>query len=257
MKTFKQLSALTTRISRQNLTNPDTLITVFGTPIFMLLFFVYVFGGSISLNGTETSTADYLNYALPGFMLITMTMGSAYTSLRINMDKSSGFLDRLHTMPIRRWIVLGSHVVASVIFMLLSELTTFVVGMIMGFRPEFSVGNMLLFLAISILFAFAMTLIAIPFSITAKSWESAGSFSYLLLMLLFVSSAFVPTAGMAKPIAVFAKHQPMTPIVEAARNLLLENNGIHSGDLSLAFIWLAAIVVVFGIFSYQKYQKVF
>ncbi|MDT2595510.1 ABC transporter permease [Enterococcus dongliensis] len=256
MKTFTQLFALTKRILKQNLTNTDTLITVFGTPIFMLLFFVYVFGGSISLNGTQTNTSDYLNYALPGFMLITMTMGSAYTSLRINMDKTSGFLDRLHTLPIKRWIVLGSHIVASVVFMLLSELTTFVIGLIMGFRPELSIGSFFLFLLLSVLFAFAMTMISIPFSISAKSWESAGSFSYLLIMLLFVSSAFVPTDGMAKPIEIFADHQPMTPIVEAARALLMDI-GVNNGNLLQAFGWLMALVVIFAILSYRKYQKVF
>lgn len=256
MKTFTQLFALTKRILKQNLTNTDTLITVFGTPIFMLLFFVYVFGGSISLTGTQTNTSDYLNYALPGFMLITMTMGSAYTSLRINMDKTSGFLDRLHTLPIKRWIVLGSHIVASVVFMLLSELTTFVIGLIMGFRPELSIGSFFLFLLLSVLFAFAMTMISIPFSISAKSWESAGSFSYLLIMLLFVSSAFVPTDGMAKPIEIFADHQPMTPIVEAARALLMDI-GVNNGNLLQAFGWLMALVVIFAILSYRKYQKVF
>lgn len=257
MKTLIQLSALTKRVLKQNLTNTDTLITVFGTPIFMLLFFVYVFGGSISLNGTKTNMVDYLNYALPGFMLITMTMGSAYTSLRINMDKTSGFLDRLHTLPIRRWIVLGSHIAASVVFMLLSEVTTFIIGMIMGFRPELAAGNILLFLLISLLFAVAMTMISIPFSISAKSWESAGSFSYLLIMLLFVSSAFVPTDGMAKPIAIFAEHQPMTPIVETTRSLLLETSTLKHTDLLSTFVWLAVLIVLFGTLSYKKYQKVF
>lgn len=92
MQIIKQLNVLTWRIIRQNLTNVDTIITVIAMPIFMLLFFVYVMGGNIVTTG-NTSSLTYLNYALPGFLLLTMAMGSAYTAMRINMDRTSGFLN--------------------------------------------------------------------------------------------------------------------------------------------------------------------
>lgn len=116
MTSIKQLLLLTKRITKQNLTNVDTLVTVIAMPIFMLLFFVYVLGGSIlTASNQAPSIQSYLNYSLPGFLLITMTMGSAYTALRINTDQTSGFLNRLHSMPIKRWVILGSHVLASVL----------------------------------------------------------------------------------------------------------------------------------------------
>lgn len=257
MKSFKQLMILIKRIIKQNLTSADTIITVIGTPIFMLLFFVYVFGGNITMENGQASAKEYLNYSLPGFLLITMSMGSAYTALRINMDKNKGFLSRLHSLPIKRWLVLGSHISASVIFMILSELTVFIVGLLMGYRTSTNVTGLLLFIAVSILFAFAITLLANPFSLTAKGFEGAGGFSYILLMLLFVSSALMPMNGMVKPVKLFAEHQPMTSIVETARNLLNNSFSFNNSTTLQAFIWLFGIIVIFGFFSYRRYQKVY
>lgn len=254
MKSIKQLGVLTQRILKQNLTNPDTIITVLLMPLFMLLFFVYVFGGNLSMGGAQITTKEYLSYSLPGFLLVTMAMGSAYTALRINNDKNKGFLQRLHSLPIKRWIILGSHVVASVVFMLLAELVVFLVSLLMGYRGNFSAGDMLLFVGFSALFAFGLTLMAIPFSLKASDYNGAGGFSYILLMLLFVSSAFIPMAGMAKPVRLFAEHQPMTPIVETARKMLAGSFSFGAHDSVLAFIWLGALIVVFSFFSYRRYQ---
>lgn len=255
MSSLKQLSYLTKRILKQNLKSADTIITVIGTPVFMLLFFVYVFGGNISLAGEQGDSQAYLNYSLPGFLLIAMSMGSAYTALRINNDKNKGFLNRLHSLPIRRWVILGSHVVSSVVFMFLTVAIIVIIGLCIGFRPELSIGTLLLFLLLTLLFAFAITLLAIPFSLKAQDYTGAGAFSYILIMLLFVSSALIPTEGMAKPIQLFADYQPMTPIVESVRALLTNTMDISS--MWQAFAWLSAIIIMFGYFSYSRYQKVF
>ncbi|WP_239256800.1 ABC transporter permease [Listeria ilorinensis] len=256
MTSFKQMNVLTKRVIRLNLTNPDTIITVIGTPLFMLLFFVYVFGGNIAIDDGQASTTAYLNYSLPGFLLISMAMGSAYTALRINMDKNKGFLDRLHSLPIKRWVILGSHVVASVLFMLLAEGIVFLVGLLMGFRPETTLTDFLLFIGVSILFAFSITLLAIPFSLKAKDYNGAGGFSYILLMLLFVSSALIPTDGMVLPIKIFAEYQPMTPIVETTRGLL-SGSPVSFSTTVQALSWLISLVLICGYFAYRRYQKIY
>lgn len=258
MQSIKQLTMLTKRIVRQNLTNADTVITVIAMPVFMLLFFVYVFGGNIAtVSGGGMSEADYLTYALPGFLLLTMAMGSAYTSLRINTDQTTGFLSRLHSLPIRRWVILGSHVLASIIFMLLAEVAVFLVGMVMGYRVDAPLSAVLAFWGVSLLFGLAITLLAVPFSLKADNYASAGGFSYLLLMLLFVSSALMPTAGMAKPVRIFANHQPMTPIVNVARGLLDQSVQASTHTTLIALIWLVAGIIVFGGLSYVVYAQVF
>lgn len=258
MKSLKQLGVLTKRIVKQNLTDADTLITVIGMPIFMLLFFVYVLGGNIALSkGAGSGAQAYLQYSFAGFLLLTQATGSAYTAVRINLDKTSGFLDRLQSLPIKRWLILGSHVLASVVFMLVAELLVFLVGLLLGYRTSAGVGDLLLFLVLSILFAFAITLIAIPFSLKATQAASASGFSYILMILLFVSSALMPVAGMAKPVQMFAKYQPMTPIVEMARQLLNHDLSFQSANTWQALSWLVGIIVIFGAFSYWRYRQVF
>lgn len=258
MQSIKQLTLLTKRIVRQNLTNADTVITVIAMPVFMLLFFVYVFGGNIVTgSGAAMTTKAYLTYSLPGFLLLTMAMGSAYTSLRINTDQKSGFLNRLHSLPVKRWIILGSHVVASMLFMLLAEALVLLVGIILGYRINGGWVALLSFLGISMLFGLAITLLAIPFSLKADNYASAGGFSYVLLMLLFVSPALMPTAGMAKPIRLFAKYQPMTPIVNTARGLLDQATTLSHQTILIALIWLIAGIVVFGELSYIVYAQLF
>ena len=117
MKTIKQLFTLTNRIVRQNLTSVDTIITSIVMPIFILLFRLCHWWQYFS-RGTAGEPSDYLSYVMPGFLLMSMAMGSAYTALRINNDKTKGFLTRLLSMPMKRWVILGSHIVASTILCL-------------------------------------------------------------------------------------------------------------------------------------------
>lgn len=254
MKSFKQLIVLTKRILHQNFTDADTITTVIVMPAFLLLFFVYVLGGNVTI-GNHGSIQAYLNYALPGFLLLTMTMGAAYTSMRINNDKLSGMLDRLHSLPIKRWVILGAHTLASILFMLIAEIVVFIVGLLMGYRPDLTLGSALVMLLLSIAFALGITLMAIPFSLKAKGYAGAGAFSYVLMMLLMVSSALMPVKGMAKPIRIFAENQPMTPIVNLARDLFAGNIVIAS--LLQASIWLFILIFVFAIFAYKRYRKMF
>ncbi|WP_225047649.1 ABC transporter permease [Lacticaseibacillus kribbianus] len=257
MQVIKQLNVLTARIVRQNLTNADTLITVIAMPVFMLLFFVFVLGGNIAIAGTAGGAGAYLRYALPGFLLLTMAMGSAYTSLRINNDRTSGFLSRLHSLPIHRWVILGSHVLASVIFMVLAEVVVMVVGIAVGYRVHASFGAFLAFFGLSLLFGLAITLLAIPFSLKADNYASAGGFSYVLLMLLFVSSALMPTRGMAKAVQVFADNQPMTPIVNVARGLLDSGVSVGGNTIWIALAWLIGGIVVCGVAAYRVYARMY
>lgn len=257
MTTLKQLTTLTKRIIKQNLTNADTIITTIIMPIFILLFFVYVMGGNILVDGTAGDRGEYLRYVMPGFLLMSITMGSAYTALRINNDKTKGFMTRLLSMPMKRWVILGSHIFASMIFMLISVLAVLLTGFAFGYRLEGSVADFLLFLSLMGLFAIAITVLAIPFSLTAKDYAGAGAFSYLLIFLLFISPAFIPVAGMAKPIRFFAENQPMTPIIETTKALLEGSFTFTSQTTLLTVIWLGALLIVFGFLSLKRYKQVF
>ncbi|PDY47829.1 ABC transporter [Bacillus pseudomycoides] len=185
---------------------------------------------------------------------MTIASGSAYTSLRINLDKTSGMFDRFKSMPISKSSVLGGHVLASVIFMLVSIIAVLIVGFLAGFRSNATFSEWLLVGFLIILFSLTLTWLSIPFALAAGSIEGASSFSYILLMMLFVSSAFVPVDGMPKVVRLFAENQPMTPIIQAIRDLF--NSHAIGNDLWVSIGWMVLIIMISYIFGMKVYKRV-
>lgn len=224
------------RLIKHNLRSLDTIITVVLMPIALLLLMVYIFGGAIQIDGI--SHAQYVNYVLPGILLMTVATGSAYTALRINMDKTSGMFDRFKTLPISKSAVLNGQAVASVVFMMTSTLIVLAVGFIVGFRSDASLGEWLQVLLLLIGFAIAVTWLSVPFA--------------LVLLLLFISSAFVPVAGMPKFVRIFAENQPMTHVIQALRQLLAAQPIGDHGWIALA--WLVGITIVSYLLGTRIYR---
>lgn len=229
------------RLIKHNLRSLDTIIIVVLMPIALLLLMVYIFGGAIQIDGI--SHAQYVNYVLPGILLMTVATGSAYTALRINMDKTSGMFDRFKTLPISKSAVLNGQAVASVVFMMTSTLIVLAVGFIVGFRSDASLG---------IGFAIAVTWLSVPFALAANSIDGASAFSYLVLLLLFISSAFVPVTGMPKFVRIFAENQPMTHVIQALRQLLAAQPIGDHGWIALA--WLVGITIVSYLLGTRIYR---
>ncbi|WP_088319076.1 ABC transporter permease [Kineosporia sp. R_H_3] len=225
------------RSLRHILRSPDTIITTAITPITMLLLFVYVFGGAI-----DVGRAAYVDYLLPGILLVTVASGIAYTAFRLFTDVSSGIFERFQSMPIARSALLWGHVLTSVVANLVSLVLVVLVALAMGFRSGAGVLAWLAVLGIMLLFTTALTWLAVIPGLTATSVDGVSGFSYPLVFLPFVSSAFVPTAGMPGPVRWFAEHQPVTPIVDTLRALLAEQ---PVGDgLWTALAWCVGLLVV-------------
>ena len=228
--------------------SPDTVITTAVTPIVMLLMFVYVFGGAI-----DTGDAKYVNYLLPGILLITVASGVAYTSLRLYTDIASGIFERFQSMPIARSAILWGHVITSLIANLVSLVLVVLVAVAIGFRSGAGVVAWLEVLGITVLFTLALTWLAVSAGLAAKSPDGAGAFAYPLLFLPFVSSAFVPTAGMPGPVRWFAEHQPVTSIVNTLRNLYAEQQ--LGNDLWTALAWCVGVLVVAYALALRTYRR--
>jgi ABC-2 type transport system permease protein len=207
--------------------SPDTIVTTAITPIAMLLMFVYVFGGAI-----DTGDVAYVDYLLPGILLITVASGVAYTSLRLFTDVADGIFERFQSMPIAPSSFLWGHVVTSVVANLISLLLVVAVAVAIGFRSDAGVGAWLAVFGIVMLFTLGLTWLAVSAGLVATSPDGAGAFAYPLLFLPFVSSAFVPTEGMSGPVATFAEHQPVTAIVDAIR-------GLYAGQPVGSDVWAA------------------
>jgi ABC-2 type transport system permease protein len=237
-RNFSDTTVLSGRMMRHTFRSIDTLITVVAMPIMILLLFVYVFGGAMN-----TGSRNYINFVVPGIVLFTIASGIAYTAVHLNNDVTAGIFDRFYSMPISKSSILGGHVLNSVVFNMFSVLLVLLVAFVIGFRPEARLAEWLLATGLVLLFTLAMTWVAVTFGLLANSAEGAAAFSYPLLFLLFISAAFVPTASMAGIVRTFAEYQPMTPIIESVRSLLMgEPVGMNA---LIAVIWCIGILIAF------------
>jgi ABC-2 type transport system permease protein len=245
---FNDTSVLLKRSLHHILRSPDTIITTAITPIAMLLLFVYVFGGAIDVGG-----GSYVDYLLPGILLITVASGIAYTAFRLFTDVSTGIFERFQSMPIARSALLWGHVLTSVVANLVSLALVVLVAMAMGFRSGAGVLAWLAILGILLLFTLALTWLAVIPGLTAKSVDGVSGFSYPLIFLPFVSSAFVPTSGMPGPVRWFAEHQPVTSIVNTIRSLYAEQPVGNDGWIALA--WCAGLLLVAYALAMRTYRS--
>ncbi|CAM4295866.1 ABC transporter permease [Paenibacillus tarimensis] len=236
------------RLMRNIMRSPDTIITVAITPIMMMLLFVYVFGGAI-----ETGTDNYVNYLLPGILLITIASGVAYTSLRLFTDVKGGVMARFITMPIKRSSVLWAHVWTSLVSNALTVVVMILVALLMGFRSNADILDWLAVIGILTLFTLALTWLAVIPGLTAGSMEGATAYSYPLIFLPFISSAFVPTESMPGIVRAFAENQPVTSIVNSIRALL--HDGPVGSEIWTALAWCAGIMIIAYFVANRVFQR--
>jgi ABC-2 type transport system permease protein len=241
MRLFRDTWTMTKRSLRHIVRSPDTIITVVAMPIALMLLFVYVLGGSFG-HIFRTGPVKYIDFIVPGVVAMTVVSGISYAAVRLSMDLQQGMVNRFRTMPIASSSILSGQAVSSLLSNLFSVLLVVLVALLVGFRSHAAVVEWLLFVALITLFTFATTWLAIMFGLLAKTVEGAGSFSYILLLLVFVSPGFAPTGSMSAPVRAFAEHQPMTPIVDTMRSLLIYG---HAGSNAwAAFAWCGGLLAV-------------
>ena len=241
-------AVLTGRTLRHVTRSLDTIITTAITPIAIMLMFVYVFGGAI-----DTGTVSYVNYMLPGILLITIASGISYTAFRLFTDLQGGIFERFQSMPIARSGVLWAHVLTSLVANLISLVLVVLVAVAMGFRTGAPAAAWLAVAGILVLFTLALTWIAVIAGLSAKTVEGAGAFAYPIIFLPFISSAFVPTATMPGPVRAFADNQPVTSIVNTVRDLFAQKP--VSTSIWTALAWCAGILIVAYALAMLTYRR--
>ena len=241
-------AVLTGRSLRHITRSVDTIITTAVTPIAIMLLFVFVFGGAI-----DTGTESYVSYLLPGILIITIASGVSYTAFRLFLDMKSGIFQRFQSLPIARSSALWAHVLTSVVAILISLVVVVLVALLMGFRSEGGVTGWLVVAGILLLFTLALTWIAVIAGLGAKSAVGATGFSYLLIFLPFVSSAFVPTESMPGPVRAFAENQPVTSIVDAIRDLFAGQP--VGSDIWVALAWCVGVLVIAYLAAMAVYRR--
>jgi ABC-2 type transport system permease protein len=241
-------AVLTGRTMRHVTRSPDTIITTAIMPIAIMVLFVYVFGGAI-----DTGSVSYVNYMLPGILLITIASGISYTAFRLFTDMQGGIFERFQSMPIARPGVLWAHVLTSLAANAISLAVVIGVAFAMGFRSGAGALAWLAVVGILLLFTLALTWIAVIPGLTTKSIDGASAFSYPLIFLPFISSAFVPTRTMPGPVRAFADNQPVTSIVNTIRALFARQP--VGTDIWTALAWCVGILAVAYVVANIAYRR--
>ncbi|MGL9729549.1 ABC transporter permease [Enterococcus sp. DIV0756] len=248
MNVFADTMVLTGRMMKHMTRSVDTIMTVVLMPIMLMLAFIYIFGGAMTIP-QET----YKGFIVPAILLFTVASGVGYTAFRLNTDVQNGIFERFHSMPIAKSAILNSHVMTSVIFNFISALIVLISSILIGFRPKADVLDWAVGLLLLLVVTYALSWIAVLFGLIAKNNETAIAFSYLLIGLLFISSGFVPTETLPKVLRGFADHQPMTPIINSLRSILTD--GRIPSDIWIALAWSIGAIVIFQVLSIYVYRK--
>jgi ABC-2 type transport system permease protein len=223
------------RCVRLSMRQIDALVTSLALPVLLMLIFVYLFGGAI-----QTGT-DYVTYVVPGVMLLCAGFGSATTAVTVSQDMGSGVVDRLRSLDVGGPSVLAGHVAASVARNAISTVLVIAVALAIGFRPEAGPLEWLAVAGVLLAFVLAMSALSAALGLLAGSPEAANGITFLILFLPYASSAFVPVDTMPSWLQGFAEHQPVTPVIETLRGLLLD---APTGDVWTALAWCGGILAI-------------
>lgn len=223
------------RAIRRTLRSRDTLLISVLLPILIMLLFVYVFGGAIQVDG------PYIDYAVPGIILLCTGFGASITATAVATDMTSGAVQRFRTLPIFRQALLTGHVGEGVLRNSLAVAIVLAVALLLGFRSGAGILAWCAACAVIVLFVHAVTWVAVALGLLARSPEAAGGFTYAIMFIPYISSAFVPTSTMPSWLRGFAENQPATPVVGTIRNLLA---GTPATNAPLAVLWCLALTAL-------------
>jgi ABC-2 type transport system permease protein len=234
---------------------PSMTVTLIGMPVVFLLLFVYVFGGTLGagLGGFTAGRGDYVDYVVPGILLITVASAAQGTAISVAMDMTEGIIARFRTMAISRAAVLTGHVGGSMIQSLLGVVVVALVAVAMGYRASASAWGWLAALAVLAMIAFALTWLTVALGMASQSVESASNTPMFLVLLPFLSSGFAPTDTMPGGVQWFAAHQPFTPFIDTVRGLLAGTP--VGGSFVATTIWCTVIAGASYLWARASYER--
>ncbi|GAA1786934.1 ABC transporter permease [Actinomadura chokoriensis] len=245
-------STMVRRQLKRMLRYPSMTVQLIVTPAILLLLFVYVFGGTLG-SGLGGGRATYVNYIVPGILLMTAATAATGTAVMVATDMTEGIIARFRTMRISRASVLTGHVVASVVQQLLGMAVIIGIALAIGFRPDATAVEWLATAALLTLFAVAITWLSVALGLKSPTPEAASNAPMPLILLPFLGSGFVPTDSMPTALRWFAEYQPFTPIMETVRGLLL---GTPIGNsATIATTWCAGIAALSYLWAKNTYNK--
>ena len=224
------------RCLRLSARSPEALLTALLLPVLLMLVFVYLFGGAVSI-GTR-----YVNYVAPGVLLLCAVTGASTTAVTVCQDMTGGIVDRFRSLDVPGHAILAGHVVASAVRNTVSTLLVFGVALLIGFRPHGGPLDWAAAAGVLLLFVLAISCLAAVAGLLASSPEAASGFAFAVMFLPYASSTFVPIHTMPSWLQGVARDQPVTPVVETLRGLLL-GHPVGTGPWH-ALAWCGGILAV-------------
>jgi len=231
--------------------SPETIFSAMVQPIAIMLLFVYVFGGAIKASLPDG--VNYVNFQLPGILVMAVAYNTSYTALRMFSDKGKGIFNRFASMPIHRSSALWAHVLASIVSSLFELVIVFAVALMIGFRSGASFLEWLATAGILAMLSLTLTWVAVVPGLVAKTTDGASFLAFPLVFLPLFSSAFAPTETMPKALRIFAENQPVTPIVETLRAFI--NSEPIGNDIWSALAWCLGIMIAAWFFAIRAYER--
>ncbi|GGX28063.1 transport permease protein [Streptomyces malachitofuscus] len=235
---------------------PSLTLNLLLTPIMLLLLFVYIFGDAMSagLGDGGGDRSAYIAYIVPGLLLMTIGSTTIGTAVSVSNDMTEGIIARFRTMAIHRSSVLIGHVIGSVLQSVVSVVLVGAVGVAIGFRSTDATAlEWLAAFGLLVLFALALTWIAVGMGLISPNAEAASNNALPLILLPLLSSAFVPVDGMPGWFRPIAEYQPFTPAIETLRGLLLGTGIGHNGWLAVA--WCLGLAVLGYLWSTARFHQ--
>jgi ABC-2 type transport system permease protein len=234
---------------------PSLTFMLAGMPVVFLLLFAYVFGGALGagIGGPTGGRADYIDYLVPGVILMTVAAAAQGTAISVAMDMTEGIVNRFRTMAISRASVLTGHVLGSLVQTLISMVIVLGVALLIGFRPNATPVEWLAVVGVLVLLTFALIWLSVALGMVSESVETASNLPMPLILLPFLGSGFVPTDSMPTGLRWFAEYQPFTPVIETLRGLLLGTP--IGGSASLAIAWCVVIALAGYLWAKKLYNR--
>ena len=226
---------------------PDALVMAIALPVVLMLLFTFVFGGALESDGS------YVNYVVPGIILLCAGFGASSVATDVASDMTTGVIDRFRTMPLRASAIITGHVIASLVRNLVATAVVIGVAIAVGFRPTATPLEWIALLGLIAVYILAITYLFAGIGLAASSPEAAGGYGFILMFLPYLSSAFVPVDTMPAWLQWIAENQPLTPIIETIRGLLL---GTELGSSpAWAIGWCGLILTIAIVWSTMLFRS--
>ncbi|MEU5578579.1 ABC transporter permease [Streptomyces huasconensis] len=228
---------------------PEQLFDVTAFPIMMVLMYTYLFGGALA-----GSPSEYIQYLLPGILVMSVVMITMYTGVSVNTDIEKGVFDRFRTLPIWRPSVMVGYLLGDALRYAIASVVILTVGLIMGFRPDGGFVGVVAGIAVLLVFSFAFSWIWTMFGLLLRTEKSVMGVSMMVIFpLTFLSDIFVKPETMPGWLQAFVNNNPITHVSSAVRALM--DGTSPTTELAWTFGWALLLVAVFGPVTMRLYNR--